>query len=67
MFDPLANAAHVIKCGKNADTPLMAFFKTNHLPGPTGDLAWTLTYQEFPNHFIIKASTSNLQSKEWHR
>jgi len=66
MFDPSANAAHIVECGENADTPLMAFFKANQLPGPTGDLAQTLTYQEFPNHFVIKASPSNLQSKEWH-
>lgn len=55
-----------MECGENADTPLMAFFKANRLPGPTGDLARTLTYQDFPNHFVIKASENNPQSKEWH-
>ena len=66
MFNPSANAAHVVEWRKNADTPLMVFFKTNQLPGPTGDLAQTLTYQEFSNHFVIKSSATNLWSKEWH-
>ena len=45
----------------------MAFFKTNQLPGPTGDLARTLTYQEFPNHFVIISDRNNPQSKVWRR
>ena len=31
------------------------------------DLARMLTYQDFPNHFIIKASENNPLSKVWHR
>jgi hypothetical protein len=30
-----------------------------------GDLARTLTYQDFPNHFVIKNDISNPQSKSW--
>ena len=45
----------------------MAFFKTNQLPSPTGDLARTLTYQEFPNHFVIISDRDNPQSKVWRR
>ena len=44
----------------------MAFFKTNQLLGPTGNLARTLTYQEFPNHFVIQSDKNNPQSKVWH-
>jgi hypothetical protein len=45
----------------------MAFFKINRLPGPTGDLARSLTYQEFPQHFVIKPDENNPQSKVWRR
>jgi hypothetical protein len=44
----------------------MAFFKVNQQPGPTGDLARSLTYQEFPHHFVIKPDINNPQSKVWH-
>jgi hypothetical protein len=43
----------------------MAFLKTNQFSGPLGDLARTLTYQEFPNHFVIKSDDTNPQSKIW--
>ena len=43
----------------------MAFFKTNNLPGAIGDLARTLTYQEFPNHFVMLSDPNNLRSKVW--
>ena len=43
----------------------MAFFKMNQHPGPVGDLARTLTYQEFPNHFVLKSDENNPQSKIW--
>jgi hypothetical protein len=65
VFDPSTNIEHIIEYGENADTPLMAFFKTNQLSGPTGDLARTLTYQEFPNHFVIVSDPNNTQSKMW--
>jgi hypothetical protein len=67
VFDPSANAEQIIECGENADTPLLAFFKTNQLPDATGDLARTLTYQEFPNHFVIQSDNNNPQSKVWRR
>jgi hypothetical protein len=58
--------AHVIvECHENADTPLTAFFKMNQQSGPIGDLARTLTYQEFPHHFVIKKDELNPQSKSW--
>lgn len=66
MFDPSTNAEHIIECGENADTPLMAFFKMNQLPNAVGDLARTLTYQEFPTHFVIQSDKNNPQSKVWH-
>ena len=43
----------------------MAFFKTNRITGTIGDLARPLLYQEFPQHFVIKADPSNSQSKIW--
>ena len=43
----------------------MAFFKTNQLPGPIGDLARTLTYQEFPQHFVLQSDRNNSRSKVW--
>jgi hypothetical protein len=43
----------------------MAFFKANRLLGPIGDLARTLTYPEFPNHFILKSNENNHHSKVW--
>lgn len=43
----------------------MAFFKINQLAGSTGNLARTLTYQEFPNRFVIKPDQTNPQSKVW--
>jgi hypothetical protein len=65
VFDPSANAEHIVECGENSDTPLLAFFKTNQLPGSTGDLARTLTYQDFPNHFVLQSDKNNPQSKVW--
>ena len=44
----------------------MAFFNTNQNTGSIGDLARTLTYQEFPNHFVIKSNPNNPKSKTWH-
>jgi PIF1-like helicase len=43
----------------------MAFFKANQIPGPTGDLARSLTYHEFPNHFAITSDVITPQSKVW--
>ena len=65
IFDPSSNAEQVIEYGENADTPLIAFFKTNQLPGTIGSLARTLTYQEFPNHFVLQSDRNNPQSKVW--
>lgn len=65
VFNPSTNAQHILESYQNTDTALMAFFKINQLLGPTHDLAWTLTYQEFPNHFIIKSDETNPQSKVW--
>ena len=65
VFDPSTNIENIVEYGENADTALMAFFKTNQLIGPTGDLARTLTYQEFPNHFVITSDRNNPQSKMW--
>ena len=54
-----------MECGENADTPLITFFKTNQLPGAIGDLARSLTYQEFPTRFVLQSDTNNPQSKVW--
>jgi PIF1-like helicase len=67
IFDPSVNAQHIVECRENIDTPLMAFFKTNQNSSSIGELARTLTYQEFPNHFVIKSDGSNPQSKIWTR
>ena len=67
MFDPSANVDEIIEYGENADTPLMAFFKANQVLGPVGDLARSLTYQEFPNHFVIQSDENNPHSKVWRR
>lgn len=67
VFDPSANAEHILEYGENKDTALTAFFKANQLPGDVGDLARTLTYQEFPNHFIIQDDNNNPGSKIWQR
>ena len=37
----------------------------NQHSGPIGDLARTLTYQEFPNYFILQSDPNNSQSKMW--
>jgi hypothetical protein len=65
VFDPSANAQHIVERTENADTALTAFFKFNQLSGPIGDLARSLTYQDFPNHFVIKTDPSNPRSKIW--
>lgn len=39
VFDPSANAEHILEYGENKDTALTAFFKANQLPGDVGDLA----------------------------
>ena len=49
-----------------ADTSLTAFFKANQMSGPTGDLARSLTYQDFLNHFVLHSDENNHQSKVWH-
>jgi hypothetical protein len=67
IFDPHVNPENILESRENADTPLMAFFKTNRHPGQTGDLACSLTYQEFPQHFVIKPDENNPPSKVWHR
>jgi len=66
VFNPSSNAQHIVERGKNADTPLLAFFKANQLLDATGQLAWTLTYQEFPEQFVLKSLKHNPQSKTWH-
>ena len=53
VFNPYQNPDDIIERAENADIPLTAFFKINQLPGPIGDLTCTLTYQQFPNNFII--------------
>ena len=67
IYDPSLNPQVIVESHENADTPLTAFFKMNQRSGPIGDLARTLTYQQFPNHFVIKNDESNHQSKMWSR
>jgi hypothetical protein len=68
IFNPLTNAEHLLETREDADTPLTAFFKMNceHLGSSVGDLARSLLYQEFPQHFVIKADPLIPQSKVWH-
>ena len=65
VFDPSLNARHIVECGENSDTPLLAFFKANQRPGPVGNLAWSLTYQEFPKQFTLKSIEDDPHSKTW--
>ena len=63
IFDPSLNARHIVECGENSDTPLLAFFKANQYPGPIGNLAQSLIYQEFPEQFMLKFIQGELHSK----
>jgi len=65
VFDPSCNACQIIEYAENADTALTAFFKANCMNGDAGDIARRLTYQDFPQHFTLKADESNPQSKKW--
>ena len=65
VFDPSLNACHIVECGENSDTPLLAFFKANQYPGPVGNLARSLTYQEFPEQFTLKSVQGEPHSKTW--
>lgn len=46
---------------------MTAFFKANQISSPIRELANTLTYQEFPNHFALKAIGNNSESKAWNK
>ena len=37
----------------------------NQHPGPIGDLARSLTYPQFPNHFVLQGDKNFPQSKVW--
>jgi hypothetical protein len=65
IFNPSSNANVVVERHANSDTPLMAFFNVNQQHGAIGDLARTLTYQEFPMHFVLKKNVGNPQSHSW--
>ena len=54
-----------MECGENSDTPLLAFFKANQRPGPIGNFARSLTYQEFPEQFTLKSVEGDSHSKTW--
>ena len=66
VFNPSTNARHSVECGENADTPLLVFFKANQEVGVNGQLARSLTYQDFPEQFVLKSLEHNAQSKTWH-
>ena len=66
IFNPLTNADQLLQSRENVDTPLMAFFKMNCIAGDIGDLARSLLYQEYPQHFVVKTDPHNPQSKVWH-
>ena len=61
----LQNVQHIIECGQIVDTSLTVFFKANQQTGPTGNLARSLTYQDFPDHFTLHSDENNHQSKVW--
>ena len=53
----------IVEGAENTETALTAFFKTNELSGSVGNIAQSLTYPEFPQHFILKPNENNLHSK----
>ena len=65
VFNPSLNANEIVEYAENSDTALTAFFKMNQKNDRIGDIARTLTYQEFPQKFTLKSDEHHQQSKLW--
>lgn len=65
IYDPSTNAEKIVETAENSDTALTAFFKANQSSGSIGNLARRLTYQEFPQHFVLKDNPNQRGSKIW--
>ncbi len=59
-FRPEESVEEVMERARDEKTTLTAFFHANNADGPTGELARSLTYQDFPKHFVW-----NSQKREW--
>jgi hypothetical protein len=65
VFNPSKNARQIVEYAHDVETGLTAFFKANSAQGNAGEIARHLTYQEFPQHFVLKNDEDNHQSKYW--
>ena len=59
VFNPSKNARQVVEYAQDVETSLTAFFKANRAQDDAGDIACCLTYQEFPQHFVLKDNEDN--------
>lgn len=65
IFNPSSNVNQIVEYAENNDTALTAFFEMNKNEEHPGDIARTLTYQDFPSKFVLKNNPNNQQSKIW--
>jgi len=65
VFNPSLNANEIVEYAENTDTTLTAFFKLNQKTNRIGDIARTLTYQDFSQKFTLKNDECHPQSKLW--
>ena len=65
IFNPSKNARQVVEYAQDVETGLTAFFKANRAQGDVSNIACHLTYQEFPQHFVLKDNEDNHWSKYW--
>ncbi|KAF5349437.1 hypothetical protein D9758_014620 [Tetrapyrgos nigripes] len=56
-FDPKEDPRIALNRAKKESTTLTAWFTANAADGASGSLARSLTYQEFPQHFVLKFRT----------
>jgi hypothetical protein len=64
VFDPDDDPSIVQERAENEQTTLTAFFAANSDGGALGELARTLTYQEFPQKMVLKEK-SRSRPKRW--
>ena len=55
----------IVEYAENTNTALTAFFKMNQKNDRIGNIARTLTYQDFPQKFTLKSDKCHPQSKLW--
>lgn len=65
VFNPSKKGKEVVEYAADAETALTAFFKANTLQNDIGDIARSITYQDFPQYFVLKSDDTNPQSKYW--